>query len=343
MFTLESQHPTPRLRRALLPWLLAVGIPMALSACDGANDPVAPPEDPPGPATQPAPSEAVASGETLALATGQRIAFMSYGGGSYPDLYKIDPQGSSLVHLASSAENETSPAWSYDNKRLALVRRRASGGIYRDDIYLINADGSNGHWALANPIAYPLQDPSWSPDGSRLVLRVWVQNISYLGRIDLATRQLSFILNESSAGIPGRQPSYDATGKKILYLGNAGKTIEQINADGTGHKTRFTSATTVDFPTFSPDGKKIAFNRPVGTGNNVEIYVKNYVDGSLTRLTTYAGGDRHPTWSPDGTRIAFESTRSGKAQIWTMNATTGGNLVRVTHTTRDESNPAWSH
>ena len=46
MFTLESQHPTPRLRRALLPWLLAVAVPMALSACDGADNPLAPTDEP---------------------------------------------------------------------------------------------------------------------------------------------------------------------------------------------------------------------------------------------------------------------------------------------------------
>jgi TolB protein len=71
--------------------------------------------------------------------------------------------------------------------------------------------------------------------------------------------------------------------------------------------------------------------------------VKNLVDGTVTRLTTSARPDNHPSWSPDGSRIVFSSERSGIAQIWTMNAATGGSLVRITQTANSEQEPAWSH
>jgi TolB protein len=64
---------------------------------------------------------------------------------------------------------------------------------------------------------------------------------------------------------------------------------------------------------------------------------------SVSRLTSNPAYDGVPTWSPDGSRIAFESTRSGKSQIWTMNAATGGSQTRITHTATDEKYPAWSH
>jgi len=337
----SRHHPMLQSRRSTLPRLLVLALSLALGACDDANDPLAPAEDPPVPATEAAPNEAVASGDALALTTGQRILFLSYKYGA-PEIYKMDPQGNSRVHL-TSADYETTAAWSWDNKRVALVRQRPYGNSTQTDIYLINADGSNGHWAAATPSPWPVTDPSWSPDGSRLVVRLFSQNASYLGRMDVATGKLT-PFNVLQGGIKGARPSYYPTGQRIVYIGVDYKTIEQINADGSGHKTRFSSATWVWDPTFSPDGKKIAFARAVGTtGNNSEIFVKNLVDGTVKRLTTSAGTDNHPSWSPDGSRIAFSSQRSGVPQIWTMNAATGGSLVRITHTANWEEEPAWTH
>ena len=117
---------------------------------------------------------------------------------------------------------------------------------------------------------------------------------------------------------------------------------DRINADGSSHKTLVSSASGVGEPAVSPDGKKIAFEKVSG-GFNQDIYVRNLVDGTTTRLTTYSGADLQPCWSPDGSRIAFMSSRSGQYQIWTMNATTGGSLTRITHTSGGEQDPMWSH
>ena len=335
----SRQHPMLQSRRSTIPRLLVLALSLALGACDGADNPLAPTGEP---AAEPAaaPNEAVASGAALTL-TGQRILFMSYKPGMAPHIYKMDPQGNSRTHV-TSADWESTAGWSWDNKRIALVRQRPIGNSTQPDIYLINADGSNGHWATATPSPWPLADPSWSPDGTRIVVRLLVQN-GYLGWIDVATGNVT-AFNVWQGGIQGSRPSYNPTGQRIIYLGASYKTIEQINADGSGRKTRFSSATWLGDPTSSPDGKKIAFARAVGTtGNNSEIFVKNLVDGTVKRLTTAAGPDNHPSWSPDGSRIAFSSQRSGVPQIWTMNAATGGSLVRITHTANWEQEPAWTH
>ena len=69
--------------------------------------------------------------------------------------------------------------------------------------------------------------------------------------------------------------------------------------------------------------EKIAYAK-AGRHGNIDIFVQNLAGGATKRLTTHAGYDRQPTWSPDGSKIAFMSSRSGKGQIWTMNAATGG-------------------
>jgi Tol biopolymer transport system component len=335
-------HVTPRLRRSVLPQPIVLAALLALGACDGSEHPLAPT----GEASAPADEETVVAADQaatheLALATtAQRILFTSIRKGTY-DLFKMDPQGNSVVRLTSFMDYEVEPAWSYDNKSIALVRPRPDPSSLKYlDIYLMNADGSNKRWARSLPSSFNIASPSWSPDGSRLVVTVTLGGVSYLATMDVATGQMAFVM---LAGKPlqGRYPSYDKTGTKIFYLGATAKTVEMVDPAGNQAWWVFSATTAMSRPRVSPDGTKIAYEKRVGT--NTDIYVQALWNGTPKRLTTHSGVDAAPTWSPDGSKLAFASTRSGKYQIWTMNAATGGSLTRITHTTVNETDPAWSH
>lgn len=317
--------------------LLVLALSLALAACDGGDSPLGPSEGQLDPA-----------GEAAALATSQRIAFISYRDPGVPsdlvngNVYKTDPQGQNEVRVTSEpGYNDYAPSWSYDNKRIAMVRYRLEEGVGRSDIWVVDADGSGGHWVRPTPSPWDLSDPTWAPDGSHLVLTVWWDPHWYLAKMELATGNI-YLIHPIGGGIVGTRPSYNKAGTKIVYVGKNYNTIEQINADGSGRKVRYTASITVDHPTFSPDGKKIAFEKGYSPGNT-DIFVKNLADGTTKRLTFSTAADRNATWSPDGSKIAFTSERSGKAQIWTMNAATGGSLLRITHTTSHERYPSWSH
>jgi Tol biopolymer transport system component len=342
MLSLSLQH-RPRSFRSGLPQMLVLALSLALGACDSAESPVNPAEDPAAPATEPVPAEAVASDNALALITSQRIAFTSTRNGGY-DIYKMDTQGNNVAPLATSADLEWAPAWSYDNKRVALSRpRKDASNFIHYDIWLIDADGSNGHWARINPLSYDFYNASWSPNGTRLVLNLTISGALYVGWLDLATGQVGVFSGGLEDGLQGQKPSYSSTGQYIVYLGPTGKTINRINADGSGLKTLVSSTNLLSQPALSPDGKKLAFVKAVGTyGTNWEVFVKNFADGTTKRLTTWSGDDIQPTWSPDGSKIAFTSSRSGMYQIWTVSAT-GGSPTRITHTSTSERDPAWSH
>jgi Tol biopolymer transport system component len=318
-----------------LPVAALVAVALSVTAC-GSDDPMAP-MDQETPVEQPASLDV-----TGALVTSQRIVFTSYRNGQY-DIYKMDPAGQNVLRLTNSPTQEGEAAFSFDNKRVALVRPRvnAANQTWRD-IYIVNADGSNGHWARSTaPTNFELSHPTWSPDGSKLAVSMSLNGVNYVAYLILATGQLG-AYSTGYGGLPGTWPTYTKSGQ-IVYLGPTRKTVNRINGDGSGNKILFSSTQAMFQPTLSPDGTKLLFGRMVDEVLlNSDIFVRNQSTGAITRLTNSPGPDMMPTWSPDGSRIAFMSGRTGIGQVWTMSPT-GGNLTRVTQTTTAEGGPSWSH
>lgn len=89
------------------------------------------------------------------------------------------------------------------------------------------------------------------------------------------------------------------------------------------------------YPTFSPDGKEIAFSTDRGKG--FEIFVRQVSPGGKeVQITSDGEQNMQPVWSPDGNLIAYSSkTRGG---IWLVPAL-GGTARKLTDF---GSHPAWS-
>jgi Tol biopolymer transport system component len=87
--------------------------------------------------------------------------------------------------------------------------------------------------------------------------------------------------------------------------------------------TRLTNNPASDqFPVFSPDGTKIAFQS--ARDGNQEIYVMNANGSGAMNLTNNPALDSLPDFSPDGTRLTFGSNRDGgDVDVWVMNAADG--------------------
>lgn len=324
-------HSILRSTRSMLPPLLGVALSLAFAACGDTESPLAP------------------AGEDAALGTvgestaqianpgGSRIIFNSARLGGY-DIFKMDQYGGSLVGLTKSAY-AGEPAWSRNNTKIAMVRERFDANNKgHTDIWITNADGTNGHWARSSPFPYNLRYPTWSPDGSRILLTIEQLGKPYLATLTLATGQVKFVTIGGS-GVQANYPTYDPTGKKILFVAANGASLQLINLDGTGRVKVASFGKIMACPKFSADGGRIAFQ--MLDGFNVDLYVWNIAQQKNTRLTTDPGYDGQPTWSPDGSKIAFMSTRIGVAQIYTVGAG-GGAQTRITKTNTAEKDPAWS-
>src|SRR5215213_8553351 len=249
--------------RRIRPLSLVATAVLSFAACSGDDSPLAPEDAAPSPSLTT--DEATATiGAQATLITNQRIAFLSPRNGAL-SVYKMDPAGNNVLRLTKTVDPVYQPAWSYDNKLVAVVRDRWDGNVSRTDIWIANADGTNGHWLRPTMSPWHLQDPSWAPDGSHLLVTMLYAPYWYLGKFDVASGNIT-ILHPYGGGIIGRAPSYDKAGKRIAYVGASKLTVDQVNADGSGHKVLFKSGgPAVGLPRFSPDGGRIVFQKgPLG-------------------------------------------------------------------------------
>ena len=128
-------------------------------------------------------------------------------------------------------------------------------------------------------------------------------------------------------------------------LVDANSEINLVSADGRSF-VNLTNHPDIEFsPTWSPDGRKIAFTSghdvfdgPMQTHLETQIFTMNPDGSGRTQLT---GGvrDGGPAWSPDGNRIAFIGNDSdGTSHLFIMNADGSGQ----TSLTSPSRRPAWS-
>jgi hypothetical protein len=92
-------------------------------------------------------------------------------------------------------------------------------------------------------------------------------------------------------------------------------------------------------PTWSPDGKSIAFVSE--RDGNREIYVMKADGTQQVNLTHHPSEDWTPAWSPDGTRITFSSYRDGNWEVYVMGSD-GSDPVRLTQNSAADYGPCWS-
>lgn len=121
---------------------------------------------------------------------------------------------------------------------------------------------------------------------------------------------------------------------------NAGNEIFTMDTDG-GEPIQITHNRHDSFsPTWSPDGRQIAFNR------NSHIYVMDADGENLRQLTKHNDKkDLHPDWSPNGKLIAFDRFAGNAphrhANIYTVDPVT--RFVRkVTDFDFNAQSPKWS-
>ncbi|MGI9467380.1 MAG: TolB family protein [Rubripirellula sp.] len=193
-------------------------------------------------------------------------------------IYVLHADGPGRQRL-TKGRSDILPRWSPNGKQVAFLALREQDHelaaehdlAYHWFLYVMNADGQNQRRVTKTPIGTIFQ---WSPDGTRFVFQSSFENV--------------------------KNQAKDGTASSAIYV---------MMSDGTQQK-RLTPVEDNDgFPSWSPDGKQIAFcsNRH----GNKDIFVMNADGSDVRRLTSNEENESVPTWSPDGKQIAFRSSREG--------------------------------
>ena len=217
----------------------------------------------------------------------------------------------------------------------------------RYQVFTINADGT-GSRQLTDFTDSDAVWAAWSPSGNQIVFERDVYTGVFVshGAIYTMDADGSGQRSLTPTGLNGR-PSWSPDGKRIVFgTLQFGKhmTISVIAANGGRVRRLFSTpypckrfcGVAFDSPTFSPDGRRIAFVWHKQNGG--AICTINASGGDLKQVIPWRKGGVTDKidWSPDGSRIAFSSPGIGDLPGVSSNVFTvrpdGTGVVKLTNT-----------
>jgi Tol biopolymer transport system component len=251
-----------------------------------------------------------------------------------------------------------------------------------DEIYVMNADGSNVREipTIEGQKAYPVV----SPDGRKIVFTVGPLQAGGTSSLYVVSADGAHPTRLTSEPGLDELPTWSGDGAHIAFVStrDGNDEIYVMNADGTG-QTNLTNNAANDFrPSWSPAANAILFESdrdglgggqgmiytmtaagasptPLIAGSNPEwspsgssflfkrsgqLWVSATPDGSsVTQITTVPAFYFNPRWSPDASRIAFSNLVNDHEEIWTVNAADGSGALQLTPDAQGESYyPSWT-
>ncbi len=221
--------------------------------------------------------------------------------------------------------------------QIAFLSRQNKG----TEIYVVDFDGGNLK-QVTNDNTLNLT-PTWSPNGRWLAYTSYAGNNPDLVMIDnfgeKPKRTLLFLSGLNSA------PSWSPVDDRLTLVLSKDENSEIYTLSNNRTLRRLTRHFNIDTsPTWSPDGKKIAFTSDRSGRGAPQIYIMDAHDGDkagVQRISFDSSYNDNPAWSPDGDKIAYTSRVGKRFQIKIYDLTTKSSAV-LTNGRGNNEQPTWS-
>lgn len=157
-----------------------------------------------------------------------------------------------------------------------------------------------------------LQNPAWSPDGSKIVFTRFRGGYNdgpadvYI--YDMATKYCRAIAEDGSDNVSQPGSTWNKLSGDIVFSSDRDRHDEIWTAGETGAARKITSqATRIAYePSWSPDGKSIVFESHGGGARAGQIVIYNLSTKLYDTMTSVADDCRQPNWSPRGNYIVYQ-------------------------------------
>ncbi len=232
--------------------------------------------------------------------------------------------------------------------RIAFSIRSANPeGLSIQEIYTIDSDGEN----LRRVTGYGdlTLNPAWSPDGRRLTFASYKDGVgARLYELDLVTGVERNIPVVRTGDV--FSPAYHPDGQRLAFAvaGGGQSGVFSYDVERQCCLVRLSGGRYNDLsPTFSPDGRQMAFNsNRLGTATP-QIYVMPTDGGDAELISPYEYGRggyyTSPDWSPTADRVAFHGRiERGRYQILVAEVADRGRRLRQLTWEGNNEDPSWA-